>query len=156
MTYFKQCNFVCLSFFWVARNEKKRFPFAWKKQQLLFLPVFRFFFFIFYTKIYCFQLLVKSTANLFFSSSIYTLFVSQWQSNSANGQTSRWVVRTYRFSDDKWWLFLNSTTLFVCPFFELLEMKKNVSLLPEKNNNFFLYLFNVFFLFSKKNKFVFC
>ena len=68
--------------------------------------------------------------------------------------TSRWV-RTYRFSDDKRWLVLSSTALFVCPFFELLEMKKNVSLLPEKNNNFFLYLFNAFFLFcfqSKKNK----
>ena len=62
--------------------------------------------------------------------------------------TSRWVVRTYRFSDDKRWLILSSTILFVCPFFELLEMKKNVSLLPEKNNNFFLYLFyNAFFLF---------
>ena len=66
--------------------------------------------------------------------------------------TSRWMVRTYRFSDHKWWLILNSTTLFVCPFFELLEKKKNFSLLPEKNNNFFLY-----FLFSsEKIKFVFC
>ena len=31
-------------------------------------------------------------------------------------------------------------------------MKKNVSLLPEKNNNFFLYLFNPFFLFCFRQK----
>ena len=39
------------------------------------------------------------------------------------------------------------------------KWKKNVSLLPEKNNNFFLYLFNAFFSFffsSEKNKFAFC
>ena len=48
-----------------------------------------------------------------------------------------------------WW---GLTTLFVCPFFELLEIKKNVSFLPEKNNNFFLYLFNAFFLFCFRQK----
>ena len=32
-------NFVFLSFFWVAQNEKKLFPFASKKQQLLSLLV---------------------------------------------------------------------------------------------------------------------
>ena len=72
--------------------------------------------------------------------------------------TSRWVVRTYRFSDDKRWLILSSTTLFVCLFLSCSNWKKNVSLLPEKNNNFFLYLFNPFFLFCfcQKKTFFIC
>ena len=46
----------------------------------------------------------------------------------------------------------STTTLFVCPFFELLEMKKNVSLLPEKTTtSFFTFLFSL-----EKNKFAFC
>ena len=51
MNYFKQYNFVCLSFFWVARNDKKRFPFAWKKTTISFLTCLtRFFFFVFVRK----------------------------------------------------------------------------------------------------------
>ena len=71
---------------------------------------------------------------------------------------------------DGWWglivflmtnddpLILSSTTLFVCPFFELLEMKKNVSLLPEKTKtSFFTYLTRFFFfVFVRKNKFPIC
>ena len=90
MTYFKQCNFVCLSFFWVARNEKKRFPFAWKKQQLLFLLVFRFFFFIFVRKkkfVFCLALnKEKRNSNFFY---LFLLFF--FASNYDNWwQVGRW------------------------------------------------------------------
>ena len=65
---------------------------------------------------------------------------------------SRWVVRTYRFSDDKRWLILSSTTLFVCPFFELLEMKKNFCL-KKTTTSFFTYLTRFsFFVFVRKKQ----
>ena len=66
--------------------------------------------------------------------------------------TSRWVVRTYCFSDDKWWLILSSTALFVYPFFEWLEMQKKRFTFAWKNNNFILY----FVVFVRKKKFAFC
>ena len=52
--------------------------------------------------------------------------------------TSRWAVTTYRFPDDKWWLILNNATLFVCPFFELLEMFPFC--LKKTTTSFFTYL----------------
>ena len=73
--------------------------------------------------------------------------------------TSRWVVRTYRFSDDKRWLILSSTTLFVYPFFELLEMLPLCLKKTTTEFYFFLYFFDAFFPFlfsSEKNKFLFC
>ena len=71
--------------------------------------------------------------------------------------TSGWVVRTYRFFDDKRWLILSSAfsklekklCLFVL--FLWLKIKKNVSLLLQKNNNFFLY-FLFFFGFAQNEK----
>ena len=65
--------------------------------------------------------------------------------------TSRWVVRTYRFSDDKRWLILSSTTLFVCPFFELLEMFPFC--LKKTTTSFFTYLTRFsFFVFVRKKQ----
>ena len=57
-------------------------------------------------------------------------------------------------NDDSFWAMhlVNKKRNFVfCPFFEWLEMKKSVSLLLQKNNNFFLYLFVLFWFQNEKN-----
>ena len=56
-------------------------------------------------------------------------------------------MRTYRFSDDKWWLILSGTTLFVCPFFELLEMKKTFPFCLKKTTTSFFTCLTRFFFF---------
>ena len=73
-----------------------------------------------------------------------------WKSSIYDDNDNKGVVRAYLFFDYKRWLILSSAsgriekkTLFVCPFFVWPEIKKNVSLFLQKNNNF-LYLF-VFF-----------
>ena len=66
--------------------------------------------------------------------------------------TSRWVARTYRFSDDKWWLILSSATLFVCPFIELLEMKKTFSFCLKKTTTSFFTCFSFFLFYFRQKK----
>ena len=63
--------------------------------------------------------------------------------------TSRWVVRTYRFSD-KWWLILSSTTGLFILFLNGSKWKKMFPFCLKKTTTSFFTCLTRFFFFQKK------
>ena len=103
MTRFKQYNFVCLSFFWVTRNEKKTFLFCLKKKTTSFVTCLTlFFFFVFVRKnkfTFCLALnKEKSNSNFLYLFLLFFCFPNDdnwWQVGRWYGITN--LVMT-------WWL----------------------------------------------------